>query len=75
MNKPVLLRLAIRFILLLVATFVIINIFKIIISQSLFFIWAKFGDAVVWSIIGLVFFSQVVIYIVKYCKKRNQDNF
>ena len=75
MNKGVLLRLAIRFILLLGAIFVFINIIKVIISQSLFFIWAKFGDAVVWSIIGLVFLSQVVIYIVKYYKKRNQDNF
>lgn len=68
-------RLAIKVILLLAAIFIFINIVKIIISQSLFFIGARFGDAVVWCIIGLVLLSQVVIYIVRYFKKRNQNNF
>jgi hypothetical protein len=75
MNKGVLLRLAMKVTLLLGAIFVFINIIKVIISQSLFFIGAKFGNAVVWTIIGLAFLSRVVIYIIKYRKRRNQDNF
>jgi len=75
MSKKPLLNIAIGFILLFVFTFVIINIFKIIISQSLFFIRTKFGDVVLLSIIGLFFLSQIVIYIIKYFKKRNQDYF
>ena len=74
-NKGPLLRFVTVFILLLVASFVIISIFKIIISQSLFFIRAKYGDTVVCVIVGLFVLSQVIIYIVKFLRKRNQDSF
>jgi cellulose synthase/poly-beta-1,6-N-acetylglucosamine synthase-like glycosyltransferase len=74
-EKGVLFRLAIKVILLIVAIFIFINIVKIIISQSLFFVQSKFGDTIVWIIIGLFVLSQIVIFVVKFFKKRNQDNF
>ena len=74
-NKAELIRIAIKVILLLVAIFVFINIIKIIISQSLFFIADKYGDKVVWIIVGLIVLYEVVNYIVKFFKKRNQDTF
>ena len=74
-NKGELIRLAIKVILLLVAIFVFINIIKIIISQSLFFIADKYGDKVVWIIVGLIVLYEVINYVVKFFKKRNQDTF
>jgi len=74
-NKNELIRLAIKVTLILVAIFVFINIVKIFISQSLFFIADKYGDKAVWIIVGLIVLYEVVNYIVKFFKKRNQDTF
>ena len=68
MNKGVLLRLAIKVVLLLVAIFVFINVIKIIISQSLFFIRARFGDALYGGSLDWFFYPRLLFILLNILK-------
>lgn len=73
--KKEMIMLWVKAILLIAFIFIFITVIKIAIGQSLFFIRYKFGDKVLVAIIGLIVLYSIVASIIKYLKKRNQQNF